>query len=137
MNQMIQLASGSYETTTMSLGALALLLLVQVFIADIVGIRSRHVPGTPVNARHDDPLFRASRVVGNTNESIAIFIVLFIFCLLSGADPDYTGYLAWAYVVSRAAYAACYYANQQIARSVVFGVSLLSLVGLLITGLVT
>ena len=85
----------NYDLTILSLGAMGLLLLVQILVADIVGIRAKHLPGSPIHADHGDLLFRASRTVANTNESIALYVVLILFCMLNGADATYTGYLSW------------------------------------------
>ena len=124
----------SYSGAALALGAMAVVMLVQVLIADVVGIRRRHLPGSPVAADHADALFRVTRTVANTNESIAIFLAALLFCMLNGADPGHTTYGAWAFVASRIAYAACYYANVQLLRSVCFGLSLLSLLAILIIG---
>ena len=131
---MTELLLASYESTVLSWGALALLLLIQITVVDIVSLRARHVPGTPVEANHDNLLFRVSRTVANTNESIAAYLVLVLFCIFSGADAAYTGYLSWTYVLGRAAYAVCYYLNLQLPRSACFGVTLLAMVGLLVIG---
>ena len=125
----------TYELTVYSWGALSMLLLVQLLVADILGIRARQVPGAPPELDHANPLFRASRTVANTNESIAAYIVLVLFCIFNGADAPYTAYLSWAFVVGRIAYALCYYSNQSTMRSVSFGLSLLVLLGLLVVGL--
>lgn len=124
----------SYEMTIYALGALALLLFLQLLVADVVGIRSKHTPGTAIGGGHDDLLFRVSRTVANSNESIAIFILATLFCILSGASPAYTAYGAWGFVLARALYALCYYSNIQLLRSVVFGISILCLAGLLAVG---
>ncbi len=123
-----------YSHTVSALGGMALLLLVQLLIADIIGIRRRHTPGSPVAADHSNLLFRASRAVANTNESIAVFILAVLFCILSQASPAYTAYAAWGFVLSRAIYAVLYYGNLQTPRSVLFGVSILFIVALLILG---
>lgn len=123
-----------YQLTIFALGTLAVLMLVQLLAADVLGIQAKHKPGTPVAADHSNSLFRASRVVGNANESIAIFILAVAFCIMSGASPSYTAYAAWAYVVARFVYAGCYYGNMQTLRSTIFGVSLLALVALLVIG---
>ena len=60
----------TYQYTIYAMGAMSLLLLLQLLVADVVGIRSKHTPGAAVAADHDDLLFRASRTVANTNESI-------------------------------------------------------------------
>lgn len=124
----------TYSMTIAALGALAVLMLGQLLVADVIGIRSKHVPGSQVPSDHENPLFRASRVVANTNESVAIFMLAVLFCMLSGASASATGYSAWAFVIARLLYAACYYLNWQLSRSVIFGMSLLALLALLVGG---
>ena len=126
-----------YQGAVAAAGTMAFVMLIQVLIADFLGIRRGHVPGTAVKGNHGDLLFRATRVVANTNETIGIFVLLLVFCVLGGASQDYTSYCAWGYVVSRIAYAGCYYLDQRLLRSVVFAVSLVALFGLLIVGTFT
>ena len=111
------------------------MMLIQVLVADILGIVRRHVPGTPVNANHADALFRAARTVANTNESIAIFIGALLFCVLVGASSEWTGWWAWGFALCRAAYALCYYANWPTLRSITFALSLICLAALIVLGL--
>ncbi|MBB3045906.1 putative MAPEG superfamily protein [Litorivivens lipolytica] len=124
----------SYSSTIGAMAALAVLLFCQVLVADLIGIRSKHIPGTTVQPDHSNLLFRASRTVANTNESVAIFILAVFFCMLSGAAASSTAYAAWAFVVARLLFATCYYANWQLPRSVMFGLSLIALAALLIIG---
>ncbi len=126
-----------YTLLVSATGFMALLLLVQVLVVDVLGLRAGHTPGTPVAPDHRDALFRATRTVANSNESIAVFILAVLFCIFSGASPDYSGYAAVAFVVARTLYAICYYGNLQILRSIVFGISLLSLAALIATGAFT
>ena len=71
----------SYTYTVYAIGSLAFLMLVQLLIADVVGIASKHIPGSLVPSDHSSFLFRSSRVVANTNESIAIFILAnYVLC---------------------------------------------------------
>ncbi|MEM1404067.1 MAG: MAPEG family protein [Pseudomonadota bacterium] len=123
-----------YPQTVTALGAMALLMLVQTLIVDVVGMRAKHVPGSTVAADHENPLFRASRAVGNTNETIAIFILGVLFCFLNGANPEHTAIAAWGFVAARGLYALCYYFNLKILRSTVFGVVLLSQLSLIVIG---
>ena len=125
---------GQYSLTVAALGALAVLLIVQLIVADAIGIRNKHVPGAAVPSDHNNLLFRATRTVANTNESFSIFVVALLFALLSLASPTAVGYATWAYVLTRALYAVCYYANLQILRSIVFAFSLLSIVSLIVVG---
>lgn len=125
-----------YSSAITALGTLSVVMLVQLLIADVTGIRQRHTPGSPVDADHNSILFRVTRTVANTNESIAIFICALLFCMLVAAHPTYTGYAAWTFVIARIVYAGCYYSNQQLLRSSVFGLSLLALAGLMVLGFI-
>lgn len=123
-----------YEYTIMALGAMALLMFLQLVFADVVGIKFRHTPGGSVQVDHENLLFRSTRTVANTNESIAIFVLVSVFCILSNAPPALTAYAAWGFVAARLAYAMCYYSNIQLWRSVFFGMSLLCLLTLVVVG---
>jgi len=127
----------SYQLTIYAMGAMVLLMLVQVLVADIVGIKFKHIPGSAIESNHANLLFRVSRVVDNTNETIAILVLALMFCILSNASPAYTAYSAWCFVVARFFYALCYYGNVQMMRSIFFVVSLLCLGALLLIGVVT
>ncbi len=126
-----------YSSSIAALGVFTLLMLLQILAADVVGIMRKHPPGTPVAADHGNALFRVVRTVANTNESVAVFLGGLLFCVLSSASPQYTAYAAWAYVLARAFYTICYYANLQVLRSIGFGFSLLALAALLIVGAFT
>ena len=124
----------SYSSTIAAFGCLGLLMFCQLLVADIVGLRSKHLPGSTVPVDHGNLLFRTTRTVANTNESIAVFILAALFCMLSGASPATTGYAAWAFVIARSLYALCYYFNLQPLRSVMFGISLFAMGSLLVIG---
>lgn len=123
-----------FRQLALAMGGMALLMLIQILVVDVLGIRAKHVPGTPVDANHDSLLFRASRTVANTNESVAVFLLAVTFCVLAEASALYTVYAAWGFFVSRVLYALCYYSNFKLLRSVVFGVSLFFLFALLAIG---
>ena len=124
----------TYSASIFAAGAMATLMLLQVLVVDVVGITSGHKPGHAIEADHDKLVFRVSRTVANTNESIAVFILGLAFCLLVGASPTYTAAAAWLYVASRALYALFYYGNIKLARSISFGFSLVALLALVATG---
>lgn len=123
-----------YSSSITTLAVMAAIMLVQLITADVTSICRKHIPGTSVSDDHSDFLFRVTRTVANTNESIAIFVCVLLFCILSGASPTLTAYGAWTYVTSRGVYAVCYYANLQTLRSICFGLSALALIGLLLVG---
>ncbi|MEE4249015.1 MAG: MAPEG family protein [Alcanivoracaceae bacterium] len=126
-----------YEFTVIAMVAIAALLLVQLIVLDIAGIRSGHVPGAPVKSDHGSFLFRAVRAHANTNESIVVFVILAVAAILSSSSPTWTNIWAWLYVVSRFGHMLCYYANFKIARSVSFAVSIVALILLLSTVIAT
>ncbi len=123
-----------YASAIWSMGATAGLLLVQMLVVDVVGIRAKHVPGAPVAADHNNLLFRVTRAHANTNESIGVFILVLLFGMASSAAPSWVNGLAWVYVAGRVGHMLCYYANLKLVRSIAFGISLVALIGLLVVG---
>jgi uncharacterized MAPEG superfamily protein len=124
-----------YSPTIWALGATGGLLLAQLVVADVTGIRAGHVPGTPVASDPGSFLFRAVRAHANTNESVAVFILLTMFGILAMVSPLTLNVLSWVYVAARVAHMAFYYAGIALLRSVAFGISLLALLGMLVLGL--
>ena len=125
----------NYQSSILALGAVAVLMLVQVLCVDFIGIKKKHIPGAEIPSDHKLLLFRANRTIANTNESIGIFIVAFFFAILSGASPSLVAYSAWGFVLARAVYAVFYYANLKLLRSISFGFILLSLATLTVSGI--
>ena len=124
-----------YAPTLWAIEAMGGLLLIQLLVVDLAGIKAHHRPGTPIEVDHSTFLFRASRAHANTNESIAAFILLALFAVLSAASAGWLNVLSWAYVSARVAHMLFYYTGFQLLRSVAFGVGLAALFGMLIVGL--
>ncbi|MCH7743118.1 MAG: MAPEG family protein [Proteobacteria bacterium] len=124
----------AYQYTIYSMGAVAGLMIIQIIVIDITGILTRHTPGSSIEVDHNNFLFRATRSLGNTNESIAVFIMLALFCILSMASPSITAVCAWSYFFARLGHTLFYYAKIGFARSICFGLVLFSLVAMLLTG---
>jgi uncharacterized MAPEG superfamily protein len=116
------------------MGTSGVLLLVQLLVVDIAGLRSGHAPGTPVAPDHGVFMFRATRAHANTNESIAAFVLLSLFGIFSSANAHWLNALAWAYVLGRTVHMICYYADQRVLRTVSFAISFTSLFGMFIVG---
>jgi len=123
-----------YAPTIWALGTTGGLLLIQILVADIAGIRVHHAPGTPVPADPTSFLFRAVRAHANTNESVAVFILLALFGILSMVSVSTLNILAWVYVAGRVGHMLFYYAGIAPLRSVSFAVSILALLGMLVLG---
>lgn len=124
----------NYWLTVMVMGGLGVLLLVQLLIADVVGLTRKKVPGFPVSADHEDFLFRAIRAHSNTNESVAIFILFALFGMHVGANAWYLNLFATVYFIGRLAHMACYYMNLKLVRSISFVVAIVGLLGMLLVG---
>ncbi len=121
-----------YMPTIWAMAAMGSLLLVQVLVVDLVGIKAGHKPGTPVVPDSDSFLFRATRAHANSNESIAIFIIFALVGVLTAVPADWLNYAAWGYLLSRVVHMLSYYANWPLARSIAFGFSLAGLFGMLV-----
>ncbi len=126
-----------YESTVLSMGLAAGLLVAQLLVADVAALRAKHAPGTPIDADHGSFLFRAARAHANTNESIAAFGLLALFSILIAADAAWTNGLCLAYLAGRVGHMLCYWAGWSAARSASFGVSAIALVGLFLNGIWT
>lgn len=124
----------TYNLTVLAMGLTALLLLVQMLVVDFAGMGARHTPGHPVPPDHGNFLFRAVRAQGNSNESIAIFILLALFGMFGGASPAGLGWSAMLYVAGRLGHMLFYYAGVGLARSICFGIALLGLLVMAVTG---
>lgn len=123
-----------YWPVLAALGAMGGLMLIQILVVDVAGIRARHPPGKPVEADHANFLFRATRAHGNTNESIAVFLLLALFGVFSGAPAAWLNGLTWVYVAGRIAHMLCYYADLKTLRSTAFAIALAALIGMLVAG---
>ncbi len=130
--QEMQINLSAYVPTVWAMGLVGGLLLVQLLVADLVGLKSGHVPGKTVEADPGNFLFRATRAHANTNESIASFILITLFAMVSPLSPFWVNALSWLYLVSRIAHMSFYYAANQPLRSISFGLSLLTMFSLLL-----
>ena len=123
-----------YGATISAMGLMGGLLLLQLIVLDVAGIRAGHVPGAAVTGDHSHFLFRVARAHANTNESIAAFILLALFGVLHAAEPRWLNLGATIYVAARVAHMLCYYAGLKLLRSFSFLVAFLALVGMLVVG---
>ncbi len=124
-----------YKITILVMGLAGLVFLLQIIIVDVLGIKAKHVPGYPIPSDHSDLLFRASRTLSNTNESVAIFILFVGFAILSSANPHWLNISAVVYLVGRVAHMVFYYSNLQLCRSIAFAVSLIGLLAMFVVGI--
>jgi len=125
-----------YKITVLVMGLSGLTFFIQLLVADIIGLKSCHIPGYPIEPSHKSLHFRSTRALSNTNESVAIFILLVCFSILSSANPHILNICAIVYLVGRVGHMLCYYANLKLLRSISFGVSLLGLAAIFIVGIV-
>jgi uncharacterized MAPEG superfamily protein len=122
----------AYHSTLLACVVLAALIAVQVLVADLASMKSGHVPGMPVTSGHANFHFRAVRAIGNTNETLGLFLLLAALAIVLAANPKWTNALAWVYVAGRAGHMGFYYVKLGLARSIAFGVALAAQLGLLV-----
>lgn len=120
----------SYQSTLIVMAAAALLLVVQLIVADLTAIKRRHKSGYPIPADSSQFLFRAARAHANTNESIAAFALLAITGILVAANPPWLNALAMLWLGARVVHMLAYYLNRKPLRSLAFAFSLLALLGM-------
>lgn len=125
----------AYHPTLVACVVLGVLIVVQVLVADLAGIRAKHVPGMPITDGHASFLFRATRAIGNTNENLGLFLLLAALAIVLGARAQWVNGLAWVYVAARAGHMGFYYARIGWARSTAFSVGLAAQIGLLVLDL--
>lgn len=128
---------GSYEISILILGLTGALSLLQLLAFDVMAIKLKHPPGYPIESSHKNLLFRLFRAHANTNETLGAMILLFLFALFSQADPTWVNRLMLAYFCSRILHMIFYYAAKPLLRGIVFGVSIISLLGLFLVGIMT
>ena len=100
-----------FNSAISALIALGGLLIIQVLVNDVVGIVKKKTPGTIAKEDHATILFRAERVVANTNEVLGAFAILLLACVLASANPDLTGFAAWAFVGTRIIFSCLLYTS--------------------------
>lgn len=123
-----------YSLAILAAGLMAVLLFAQILIADIAAIWAKTQPGKPLDYNPASFHFRASRSFHNTNESIAVFILLLGVCIALAAQPALVNLMAWAYVAGRIGHMLTYYLGWNLARTLSFVVASLGLLGLIAAG---
>ena len=124
--------ASQYQATLIALVAIAGLVLLQLIVADLAAIRAKHKAGIPIPPDFSRFYFRAARAHANTNESVAVFVVLALVGPILAVNPLWLGLLSWSYIACRVAHMLAYYANKKLARSIAFGLSLVALLGMFI-----
>jgi len=122
--------TADYRHTIAVMASAGLLLVVQLLVADLAAIRHHHKAGYPIPADSSKFIFRAARAHANTNESIAAFALLSLSSMLLSASPPWVNALSITWLTCRLAHMGFYYANIKMGRSIAFGLSLLTLLGL-------
>ena len=127
-----------YPGTVVAWTFMALLLLAQVLVADVTGLRRKKPPGAEVEGDHDDFLWRAERAFMNTNETLGAFVLLTLAAVGVAAELLPVNACALGFVVARAGHMACYWADLKRLRSAcwiagtvaLFGLALIAFIGI-------
>ena len=121
-----------YQGLLTASAVLAALMLAQLLVADVAGMRAKHVPGMPVAGGHGDFHFRATRAHANSNENLPVQVLLIVVAVLLAADPRWAAGAAWTFTVARAGHMAFYYFDLRLARSIAFGIGVAAQLALLV-----
>lgn len=124
----------AYELSIYAAFAVAVMLFVQIVVADVAAIWAKTAPGKPLEFNPASFHFRASRSYHNTNESIAVFMLMLPVCIVLQAEAGLVNAMSWLYVAGRAGHMLTYYGNWPLARTISFVVALLGLLGLIAAG---
>lgn len=122
----------AYQSVATACLGLAALLVVQLIVLGVANRRDPHVPGMPITEGHGSFFFRAARAHANLLENLPAFLLLALAAVVLGANPRWTGYAAWAFVVARVLHAVCYYTDKRTARSAMFGLGALAQLAMLV-----
>lgn len=102
--------AGSYQPAVVALVVLCLAVLVQSFLAGILGLaKSDEVPGRPLKGDHPDFSFRVLRTYGNSTENLPAFGFTLLAAILVGAPASWVNWLAGIHVALRMVYWFAYY----------------------------
>ena len=116
-----------YPGTVLAWIVVAVLLLVQVLVADVIGLRRKKPPGAEAEGGHDDLLWRADRAHRNTNETLGVFVLLSLAAIAVEAHPVAANGCALAFAGARAGHMLCYWFDVRILRSVCWIAALIAL----------
>jgi len=111
-----------YSGAVLALGVYGALYLVQLLVADVIGIRRGHTPGVEVKGGHEDLHFRATRAHANTTESAAAVVMIAGFAIAVAVAPETVSTLLWVYLASRVVHMLAYYCDIKLLRSIAFAV---------------
>lgn len=133
-------ALDDYGPSLLILGALALTVLVQSFLAaPLAFVSEEQVPGMPLRHDHSRISFRALRTHANSAESLPAFGWALLVAVAAGVEPVVVNGLAGAHFACRMAFWAIYYSGVgKVAggpRTLAFVGGLLSNVALAVSGI--
>lgn len=114
MDSLTDLINGfdQYRPALIALTVLCLAVLVQSFLAGILGFKDGvEVPGIPLKGNHQDFTFRALRTYGNSVENLPAFAIVVVLAVIVGASPGLVNWLAGIHVAIRLAYWGIYYSG--------------------------
>ncbi len=110
LETMPQLAA--YHPALMALAILCLAVLVQSFLAGILGLAGgEEISGLPLKGDHSKFSFRTIRTYGNSTENLPAFATTVFLAIIAGVGVALVNWLAIIHVVIRLAYWAVYYSG--------------------------
>lgn len=100
----------AYQPALAALAILCLAILVQSFLAGVLGLgKGEETPGMPLKGDHTKLSFRTIRTYANSVENFSVFSASVLLAILAGVGAAFVNWLAIIHVVLRLAYWAVYY----------------------------
>ncbi len=110
LESMPQLAA--YQPAFLALALLTLAVLVQGFLAGILGLAGgEEISGMPLKGDHTRFSFRTLRTYANSTENLPAFVATLLMATLVGVGAVFVNWLAVIHVVARMVFWAVYYSG--------------------------
>lgn len=101
-----------YQPAFLSLIVLCLVVLVQSFLAGVLGFgKGEEVPGLPLKGSHDQASFRILRTYANSTENFSVFVATTFLAILAGVGVMAVNWLVGLHVFLRIVYWVVYYSG--------------------------
>ncbi len=106
-------ALAAYSTALAALMLLILAVLVQAFLAGVIGLNKSggELPGVPLQGNHANLNFRVLRTYGNSVENLPVFTATLLLAIIASASPKWVNALAAIHVAFRLLFWGVYYSG--------------------------
>lgn len=102
----------AYHTTFIALTVLCLIVLIQSFLAGILGLAGgEETAGMPLKGDHSKFSFRTLRTYANSTENFSVMVATVLLAIIAGVSPVIVNWLVALHVFFRLVFWAVYYSG--------------------------